>query len=227
VKEQPELKVEMVPVDQLTPYYGNAKKHPREQVEQIAKSIQEFGNCDPIAIWTNNKGELEIVEGHGRLYALDKLGVKECPVIFLDHLTDEQRRAYTHVHNQLTMNTGWDFEILEEEFQALPEFDWEDFGFDSSIAEELEEDAEMEREVKAECPFSEYIDEESNYVVLKFNTDKDWLNAQSILGLHKVKALSTRKDGVVKDSFGFTGLGRVVDGVEAIVKIQQAGRDLA
>jgi ParB-like chromosome segregation protein Spo0J len=153
VKEQPELKVEMVPVDQLTPYYGNAKKHPREQVEQIAKSIQEFGNCDPIAVWTNNKGELEIIEGHGRLYALDKLGIKECPVIFLDHLTDEQRRAYTHVHNQLTMNTGWDFEILEEEFQALPEFEWGDFGFNFDVVDMGEQADDEPSEGKlVECP---------------------------------------------------------------------------
>jgi hypothetical protein len=129
VKEQPELKVEMVPVDQLTPYYNNAKKHSHEQIDQICKSIQEFGFNDALGCWINAKGEIEIVEGHGRLYAADKLGLKEVPVVFLNHLTDEQRRAYTHVHNQLTMNTGWDFEILEEEFQALPEFEWEDFGF--------------------------------------------------------------------------------------------------
>jgi ParB-like chromosome segregation protein Spo0J len=153
MKQQPQLKVETVPVDQLTPYCNNAKKHPREQVEQIAKSIEEFGNCDPIAVWTNNKGELEIVEGHGRLYALDKLGIKECPVIFLDHLSDEQRRAYTHVHNQLTLNTGFDLEILNEEFGEILDFDWSDFGFDyyADCGENGESEKESEPK-QVQCP---------------------------------------------------------------------------
>ena len=126
-----DLTIETVPLDLLTPYAGNAKKHPRKQVEQIANSIREFGNCDPIAVWTNRRGELEIVEGHGRLYALDMLGVKEVPVISLDHLSDEQRRAYTHIHNQLTMNSGWDNEVLSAELDDLrDDFDMESFGFD-------------------------------------------------------------------------------------------------
>ena len=140
--KETELEITMVKVKDLMPYAGNAKLHPHEQVDQIAKSIEEFGNCDPIAAWHNADGEMEIIEGHGRLLALKKLGVEECPVIFLDHLTDEQRRAYTHVHNKLTMNSGFDLDILSEELKSLDMFDMEDFGFSFELDIFSEEDDE-------------------------------------------------------------------------------------
>lgn len=126
------LVIETVKVDDLVPYANNAKLHPKEQVEQIAKSIQDFGNNDPIAVWHNKEGQLEVVEGHGRLMALKMLGEEECQVIVLDHMTDEQRRAYVHIHNKLTMNSEFDFDILNSELQELmefEEFDFGDFGF--------------------------------------------------------------------------------------------------
>lgn len=127
MKEQPQLEVVEVPVADLVPYAGNAKKHSDYQVDTIAASIQEFGNCDPIGVWHNVGGEMEIVEGHGRVMALKKLGIETAPVIFLDHLTDEQRRAYTHVHNQTTLNSGFDVELLEADIEQL-DFDWNSFG---------------------------------------------------------------------------------------------------
>ena len=112
-------------ISELKPYDKNAKIHTQEQVEQIKKSIQEFGMDDPIAVWNN-----EIVEGHGRLYACKELGIKEVPIIRLDHLTDEERKAYTLVHNKLTMNTDFDFELLTGELVDLAEdFDMTQFGF--------------------------------------------------------------------------------------------------
>ena len=78
------LKIEYVPLDQITPYAGNAKLHPAEQVEQIKESIRQFGFNDPIAIWNG-----EIIEGHGRYMAANELGIDKVPVIRLDGLTDE------------------------------------------------------------------------------------------------------------------------------------------
>ena len=124
-----ELKVEYVNIDTIKPYKRNAKTHPKEQVEQIKKSIQEFGNCDPIGVWHG-----EIVEGHGRYLALKELGETTIPIIRLDSLTDEQRRAYGLVHNQLTMNSPWDLPALGLELADL-DFDMGEFGFDLGVGE--------------------------------------------------------------------------------------------
>ena len=127
--EQTRLEIKTISVTSLVPYSNNAKKHPAKQVQEIANSIAAFGNCDPIAVWTNEQGEPEIVEGHGRVLALAKLGIDEAPVIFLDHLTDEQRRAYCHTHNQTTLSSGFDSSVLFDDLDNL-NFEFEDFGFD-------------------------------------------------------------------------------------------------
>ena len=129
------LQVEYVDISTIKPYKGNAKEHPKEQIEQIKKSMQEFGNIDPIGIWHN-----EIVEGHGRYLALKELGEKTIPIIRLDDLTDEQRRAYTLVHNQLTMNSGFDLDTLKVELDNIGEIDMSEFGFSlDGIGEEPQE----------------------------------------------------------------------------------------
>lgn len=130
MKQQPELTVEEVPTESLIPYARNAKIHTNEQIDQICESIGEFGFNDPVAVWDGTDGP-EIIEGHGRVMAAKKLGLDVVPVVRLDHLSDEQRRAYGIVHNKLTMNTGWDFAKLDAELDELAgEFDMGDFGFD-------------------------------------------------------------------------------------------------
>ncbi len=128
----PELAVEEMPTDGLVPYARNAKLHSDLQVGQIAASIEEFGFNDPVAVWENAQGELEIVEGHGRVMAAKKLGMGRVPVIRLDHMTNEQRRAYAHVHNQTTLSSGFDLDLLDIDLQEL-DFDWESFGFENGF----------------------------------------------------------------------------------------------
>lgn len=124
-----DLKIEYVKLSEIKPYKGNAKTHPKEQIEQIKKSIQELGFNDPIGIWHD-----EIVEGHGRYFAAQELGLDTVPVIRLDGLTDEQRRAYTLIHNKLTMNSDFDFDILSAELDDIFDIDMSDFGFSESIS---------------------------------------------------------------------------------------------
>lgn len=119
-----QLKIEYVPIGSIKPYENNAKLHPEYQIEQIAKSISEFGFNDPIAVSNGI-----IVEGHGRLLAAQQLGLENVPVIRLDTLTEEQRKAYTLIHNQLTMNTDFDFEILSKELENITDIDMSDFDF--------------------------------------------------------------------------------------------------
>ena len=123
-----ELRIEYLPVDALKPYERNARKHAEADVEAIMRSIEEFGFDDPIGVWGE---ENIIVEGHGRLEAAKQLAMETVPVIRLDHLTDEQRRAYALAHNKTAELSGWDFGTLESELDALSaEFDMADFGFE-------------------------------------------------------------------------------------------------
>lgn len=111
-----ELKIEYLPVDSLTPYEGNARKHAPDDIESIKVSILNDGFNDPIGIWGPNN---LIVEGHGRQIAAKELGMETVPCIRLDHLTDEQRREYAIRHNRTAELSAWDFGKLEEELAAL------------------------------------------------------------------------------------------------------------
>ena len=141
------MKIETIDINKVIPYENNAKIHTDEQIEQIKKSILEFGNNDPIAIDKNNV----IIEGHGRLLALKELGYKKVEVIKLGHLTDEQRKAYTLIHNKLTMNTGFDMELLIQELEDIQNIDMADFDFELEI-EELESNEVEEDEYEIDIP---------------------------------------------------------------------------
>lgn len=120
------MKIEQIPVDRLKPYENNAKLHPEDQVAQIAESIRQFGFNDPIGIDENDM----VIEGHGRLLAAQRLGLETVPCIRLTGLTQEQKRAYILVHNQLTMNTGFDFNILDAELAKIQGINMAAFDFE-------------------------------------------------------------------------------------------------
>ena len=120
-----------MPIDSIKPYSKNAKMHPQEQIEQIKASIKEFGFKDALAVWKN-----EVMAGNGRLQAAKELGMKELPIVRLDDLTDEQRRAYALVHNKLTMNSPFDDGILSEELDNILDIDMSMFDFDFSFDDE-------------------------------------------------------------------------------------------
>ena len=100
--------IELRSVEELTPYENNARVHSRSQVNQIAASIAEFGFTNPILI-DSKKG---IIAGHGRLMAAKKLNLKHVPVVILDYLTDQQKRAYIIADNRLAEIAVWDEELL-------------------------------------------------------------------------------------------------------------------
>ncbi len=115
--------IELKKVDELIPYSKNARTHSESQVAQIAASIIEFGFTNPVLI----DGEKGIIAGHGRLMAAKKLGLKEVPVVVLDHLSETQKKAYIIADNKLAENAGWDEEILASELADLKN---EDFNID-------------------------------------------------------------------------------------------------
>lgn len=126
------MEIERLKINDLLEYKYNAKEHPEWQIEQIVNSIKQFGFNDPIAIDENNT----IIEGHGRLYALQELGETEVDCIRLSHLDEEQKRAYILAHNKLTMNTDFDLDLLQLELDNIIDIDMSDFGF--TIDEEVE-----------------------------------------------------------------------------------------
>lgn len=121
------MEIIKIPMGELTPDPNNAKDHPKPQVEQIKASIEQFGNLDPIGVWGDNN---LIVEGHGRFMALQELGYQEAECIRLDWLTEEERKAYALAHNKLTMNSGFDPDLLELNLDDVGEIDMSLFGFD-------------------------------------------------------------------------------------------------
>lgn len=125
-----DLKVFDLPVGELKEYANNSKIHSDANVDAIRNSIERFGMCDPVAVWKNADGVYEIVEGHGRKLALEQLGHDTVPCIDLSHLTDEERRVYSHVHNQTTLMSELDLEVAGLDFDDT-EFNMEDFGFDA------------------------------------------------------------------------------------------------
>lgn len=151
------MKLEKISIDEIKPYENNAKLHPPEQIEQIKKSISEFGNNDPIAVDENNV----IIEGHGRYEALKQLGFDKIAVIRLSHLTEQQKKAYILAHNKLTMNTGFDFDVLNLELEDIVDFDMSDFGFTIDLPEnsqtilegkELNTEDFNDEKFRHECP---------------------------------------------------------------------------
>lgn len=141
-----ELKIEYLTLDKLKPYEKNARKHQEADLSTIKASISEFGMSDPIGVWGKDN---IIVEGHGRYLACKELGIDEVPVIHLDHLTDEQRRAYALAHNKTAEMSEWDFDLLGDELADILDIDMSDFGFDLSDDEE-EETEIIEDEVPEE-----------------------------------------------------------------------------
>jgi hypothetical protein len=120
------MKVETLSIDKITPYSGNAKEHPDWQVDQIVKSIKQFGFNDPIAV--DEAGV--IIEGHGRYMAAVKMGMTEIPAIVLELLSEQKKKAYILAHNKLTMNTGFDLSLLDAELASITDIDMSDFGFE-------------------------------------------------------------------------------------------------
>lgn len=129
------MQIEQTSVESLIPYARNSRTHSDAQVAQIAASIKEFGWTNPILV----DGENGLIAGHGRLLAARKLGMTEVPVIRLEHLDENQKRALIIADNKLALNSGWDEEMLKIELQELSgaEYDLSVLGFEESELEAL------------------------------------------------------------------------------------------
>jgi ParB-like chromosome segregation protein Spo0J len=125
-----QIEIKYKPLSALRERKGNPRTHTDEQVEEIARSITEFGFTNPLLI---DEGD-EIIAGHGRKRAAKKLGLSEVPTIELRGLSEDQRRAYVIADNKLALNAGWDSRLLAMDINLLAEanYDLTLTGFDES-----------------------------------------------------------------------------------------------
>ena len=119
---------ENVPITELKPYKNNARTHNEQQIEKIANSIKEFGFINPVLI----DSDYGIIAGHGRVKGAERLGMVEVPCLFIEDLTEEQKRAYIIADNKLALDAGWDYGLLQLELDELDNlnFDFTLTGFD-------------------------------------------------------------------------------------------------
>ena len=129
-----------VSLDLIKPYERNAKIHGEDQIKMLMDSIQEFGFLSPCLI---ERDTFNLIAGHGRVEAAKRLGMKEVPCVFVEDISEEQRKAYILADNRLTELGEWDMALVKEELAELEEigFDTSVTGFDISFEEmdELEE----------------------------------------------------------------------------------------
>ena len=126
---------QLVATDKLIPYVNNARTHSPEQIKKLRSSLREFGFVNPVII----DREYNVIAGHGRLMAAKEEGITEVPCVYVDHLTDAQKKAYILADNRMALDAGWDEELLSVEMQELQElgFDLSMTGFDEKELTDL------------------------------------------------------------------------------------------
>lgn len=130
------LRIEQRRASTLVPYAGNARRHPDSQIRALMRSLAEFGFTNPLLV----DDDSNVICGHGRLEAANRLGLHKVPVIVLSHLSEAQRRAYIIADNAIAEKAGWSKELLRQELQGLVELGYEVelTGFDTLLS--LEDD---------------------------------------------------------------------------------------
>ena len=126
---------QLVNTDKLIPYVNNARTHSPEQIKKLRSSLREFGFVNPVII----DREYNVIAGHGRLMAAKEEGITEVPCVYVDHLTDAQKKAYILADNRMAMDAGWDEELLAVEMSELQEmgYDLSMTGFDEKELADL------------------------------------------------------------------------------------------
>ena len=127
--------MKLVPISKLVPYANNARTHSPEQINKLRGSLREFGFVSPVII----DKDYGILAGHGRVMAARAENIEQVPCVFVDHLTEAQKKAYILADNRFALDAGWDEEMLRVEMEALQgmDFDISLTGFDESEIADL------------------------------------------------------------------------------------------
>ena len=195
-----------VSIKDIKPNPNNPRLVKDDKFKKLVQSIKDFPQMLDIRPIVVNK-DMIVLGGNMRLKACKEAGLSEIPIIKAEDLTEEQQREFI-----IKDNVGygeWDWNILKDEWDLEKLDEW---GLDI-------DKKEKEDEGEGEVIISTELDRESNYIVLKFDTDIDWLQVQSIFGLQSTYSL--RSNGKTWSK----GVGRVVDGVDAILKIKESAHE--
>lgn len=141
-------KIEEIEVEKLVPYGNNAKIHGRKQLDKIKDSIREFGFLTPCLI----DKDFNIIAGHGRVMAAKEMQLKKVPCVFIEGLSELQRKAYILADNRLSELGEWDMELVAAELKELADdgFGIELTGFsidDSIFDNEKIDDSNLNKQI--------------------------------------------------------------------------------
>lgn len=197
---------------------SNPRQWTRDDVERLARSIEETPellDARPLIVLPY-EGRYIVMGGNLRLAALKRLGWNEAPAYVLPEETPVEKLREIVVKDNGAFG-AWDFDMLANEWDDLPLLDW---GVPAWDVEQEVEKVEKDEEKIGRVPFSEVLGEEHNYIVLYFDNDVDWLQAQTVFGVQPVKALPTRRGGTQSLAFQKRiGVGRVINGAKAINRL--------
>ena len=115
---------ELVDINKLIPYLNNARTHSKEQIQKLRSSLREFGFVNPVII----DKEYNVIAGHGRIAAAKEEGIQQVPCVYVDYLTEAQKKAYILADNRMALDAGWDDELLAVEMEEL-----QNLGFDLGL----------------------------------------------------------------------------------------------
>lgn len=190
--------VEFLKVSELKPYENNVKKHDEEQIDQIIKSIKEFGFKQNLVVDENNV----IVIGHGRYFASQKMGLEVVPCVRTTGLTEEQIKALRIADNKLTEKGIWDNDALSEELKSISEsINMTDFGFGDFELEiltgEFEPEPFDEEEIKEYQREDKELLERRRIIISYTDEQEDFI--KSLLGVDEIKKVVYDAEELIKE----------------------------
>ena len=154
---QTTTEMKLVDIGQLIPYVNNARTHSLEQINKLRASLREFGFINPVLV----DKDFNLLAGHGRVAAAKAEGIERVPCVFVEHLTEAQKKAYILADNRMALDAGWDDSLLRVEIEALQgmDFDLSFTGFDEQElsklfddgAEAQEDDFDIDAELEKPC----------------------------------------------------------------------------
>jgi hypothetical protein len=202
------MQIKKVKITSVKPNKANPRIIKDFKFGKLVKSIRQFPEMLKIRPIVVNKDNV-ILGGNMRYKASLEAGLEEVYIIKAEDLTDEQQQEFI-----IKDNVGfgeWDWDQLANEWDTDKLSDW---GVDVPFTDEEVEEMTNPDNIDTENIFATELDAESNYLVLKFDKDIDWLQAKTIFGLQTETA--RRANGKEWSK----GTGRVLNGVEAINRIK-------